>query len=120
MSDIKLDQNGDIDLTNGAMTLVDGVDAVTQLLNQRLRFFYGEWFLNLDKGIPYFEKVFQKAPNNAVLDSLFKRTILNTAGILRLLSFQMTIDTTRRTLSVSGQAVSTTGIVDFNIEDIGT
>lgn len=118
MSDIKLDQNGDIDLTNGSMTLVDGVDAVTQLLNQRLLFFYGEWFLDLDKGIPYFEKVFMKNPNPSVLDSLFKRAILTTPGILRLEAFSMTLDTARRSLSITGQAVSTSGIVNFNIEDI--
>mgnify|MGYP000170257016 CR=1 FL=1 len=119
MSDIRLSPGGDIDLTNGSLNLVDGVDAVTQLLNQRLKFFYGEWFLNLDSGIPYFEKVFQKNPNPSVLDSLFKRVILGTPGILRLLEFQMTLDTTKRTLAVKGKAVSTTGNVNFNIGELG-
>lgn len=119
MSDIALNLNGDALITGGSLSLVDGVDAVAQLLNQRLRFFLGEWFLGLDKGIPYFEKIFQKNPDPGVVDSLLKDTILGTPGILRLLTFDIVLDTATRVMTVAGSAVSSTGVINFNVENIG-
>jgi hypothetical protein len=115
MSDIALDPNtGDMLITNGSLTLVDGVDAITQLLSQRLKMFFGEWFLDLSLGVPYFEQVFKKNFDPVVVDTIFKDVILSTPGILRLQTFSLLYDTTQRSLSLKFQAVSTEGVVDFN------
>jgi len=116
MSDIALNEYGDVLITNGAISLVDGVDAITQLVSQELKFFSAEWFLDIDKGIPYFEKVLKKNPNPVELDSIFKDKILSIKGILRLNSFDLKFDSALRTLVLTFQAVSTQGIVDFNQE----
>jgi len=116
MSDIALTKSGDILIQNGNLSIVDGVDAITQLLSQELKFFSAEWFLDIDKGIPYFEKILTKNPNPVELDSIFKNKILSTKGILRLNSFDLLFDSALRTLVISFQAVSTEGLVNFNQE----
>ena len=116
MSDIALDSNGDALISGGSLSLVDGVDAITQLLSQELKFFAAEWFLDIEQGIPYFEKVLTKNPNPSEIDSLFKDKILSSRGILRLNSFDLKFDSQLRTLVIAFQAVSTQGIVDFNQE----
>lgn len=113
-----LDSLGDLSIENGDMVLVDGVDAIKQLLSQRLKFFLGEWFLDLSKGIPYFEKVLLKNPSPIVLDTIFKQQILSTPGVLGLEQFNIELDTARRTMSITLRAKTSQGIVDFNSEVI--
>lgn len=40
---------------NGQADFIADLDAVIQILNTRLRLFQGEWFLNLDDGLPMFK-----------------------------------------------------------------
>ena len=42
----------------GGFEVVDGLEAVGQRVTQRLRFTLGEWFLEPNEGVPYFEGVF--------------------------------------------------------------
>ena len=89
MSDITLDTDGDILVTGSDLTLTTGADAIKQHLSQRLKTFYGEWFLNAEQGVPYLQQVLKKNPDMTVLDSIFKREILNTPGILQLTEFSL-------------------------------
>lgn len=56
MSDLKLGVDGDLEIKNGDLLLTTSDDAVRQHLQQRLRTFLGEWFLDLDVGIPFFQR----------------------------------------------------------------
>lgn len=109
-----MDENGDFAVRNGDFYFVEGVDATIQFLNQRLRLFLAEWFLDETKGIPYFDEVFIKNPNPIVLDSIFKTTIIETPGVLELLVFNMDIDSARRKLTVSGRIRALDGEADFS------
>lgn len=40
---------------NGHVNFISDMDAVVQILNTRLRLFQGEWFLNLEDGLPMFK-----------------------------------------------------------------
>ncbi len=101
MSDIMLDpKTGDLDLSGFDLKIVTGKEAIAQRLRIRLRFFYSEWYLDRTFGIPYYQSVFQKPANAAILDAVFKDAILDTPGVLRLTRFTLDIDTARRELSV--------------------
>lgn len=101
MSDIKQDAGGDIAVTNNGITLVSGADEVTQRVRARLRAFYGEWFLNLRRGLPYYQDIFLKRQNPDRIASIIKLEILKTTGVLELMSYEQTINSSARTLSVS-------------------
>lgn len=42
---------------NGLLVLVDDHAQLLQKIRQRLMLFYGEWFLDVRRGVPYFENI---------------------------------------------------------------
>jgi len=114
MTDILQDEDGDVNVTNNQTSLVNGANEVMQLLRQRLRTFLAEWFLDTTIGIPYFQDIFKKNPSPIAMESAFKNEILNTPGVLELSEFELEVDPSLRTLTVTGRAVVTDGIIDFS------
>lgn len=119
MSDLALvldpgDPNfGDLDIQNNSLYLVDGEVAIQQHLMQRLRIFLGEWFMDNTIGLPFFQQILVKNPNQAIIDAYIINQILATPGIIQLNSYQTTPDFINRTLNVSFTADTTSGTVDY-------
>ena len=105
--DIYLESTGDL-------ALAAGVDVVRQLLVVGLRLFRGEWYLEEDAGIPYYQDVLTNAPSSRVIEALFRQAILSTDEVESLTSFTMTIDRASRRLDVDFTAVSSEGEVEVS------
>lgn len=116
MSDIKLNTDGDVDISQPDLQLTTGTNAIDQHLKQRLKMFLGEWFLDNRIGLPYFQHILKKNPDPIVIDSVYKRQILTTPGILELLSFDLDLDIPTRQLTVSFKAKTSEGVLDFSLE----
>lgn len=116
MSDIKLNTAGDVDVSEPDLQLTSGIEAIDQHLKQRLRMFLGEWFLDNRIGLPYFQHILKKNPDPIVIDSVYKRQILTTPGVLELLSFNLDLDIPTRKLTVSPKAKTSEGVLDFSLE----
>ena len=121
MSDILIDQNptsstfNDLVIQNGDLVITPTqLDAVQQHILQRLRIFLGEWFLDNTIGLPYFQQILVKNPNQAVIDGLLQNQIATTPGVVQLSSFSANVNFTTRVLSVSFSALTTTGTVSYN------
>ncbi len=114
MSDLATsDTTADLELTNGDLTLSKGVDAVKQALRQELKMFAGEWFLDLDYGVPYYKNVLVKKPNTGLIRGIFEETILATPGVLELTSLSLDYNSAARTLTVSFTARAFDGEINF-------
>ena len=100
---------GDLDLSDGDLYILSGVDAVAQFLSQRLRFFLAEWFLDESKGIPYYDKIFVKNPNPVVVDSILKTEVIQSPGVQELVSFNLDLDFITRRLALDLEAISESG-----------
>lgn len=111
--DIKQDSDGDILINVNDLELTSGLEAKAQHLAQRLRTFLSEWFLDLRVGVAYFQQILIKNPNPAIVDSVFKKEILNTPGILQLTSFGLDIATNRE-LTLSFRALASEGEINFS------
>ena len=102
MTDIKLDLlTGDLDLVevDGVKNLVltnPIIETVEQRLFIKLRTFQGEWFMNTDFGIPYFQLILVKGVTQAVVDSIIKREILATQGVVSIIEYTSSLDTATR------------------------
>ena len=107
--DIALDINGDLAISSGDLQLVSGSDAIVQAVKIRLQFFKGEWFLNLDAGVPYFQEILVKNPNPNVLQTLFRKALLETPGVLAIESLALTFDGRTRQLAVSYRVTTDVG-----------
>ena len=107
--DLKLDINGDLDLTNGDLTLVTGTDRMKQQIEIRLRMFLGEWFLDARSGMPYFQGIFAK-PFDASFTSLkIRQAVVGVASIVDVTNMDLDLNNTTRALSVSFAAIADTG-----------
>ena len=115
MSDIKINTaTEDIELVGNDFVLTEGVDAIKQHLSQRLKTFLNEWFLDNRIGIPYFEHVLIKNFDPVVVDTVFKKQIIDTPGVLELLSFNADLDKTARILNITFKARTSEGIINFS------
>lgn len=103
MSDVALDDNHDLDITDAELRLVTDVDspeAIAQEQRIALQFHRGEWFLNTLVGIPYLTQVFVKNPSLAALNVLFTRAILSVPGTVELKELALNFDDDQRPLRV--------------------
>jgi len=89
---------GDLELTatGGEVSRTVLGEEVAQRLRVRLLFFKGEWFLNLDEGLPYYQSILVKGLTEKVIRSVFGSVILKTQGVSQLLSLTHSISTARR------------------------
>ncbi len=69
-------QAGDLHLLNGQLHFWDGANARYQKTKELLQFFKGEWFLNTEEGVPYFQQVFVKNVDSRAVLSIFRRALL--------------------------------------------
>jgi hypothetical protein len=101
---------GDLALTLGRLTLIDGTEEKAQKLRNRLRMFEGEWFLDVRVGVPWFSVVFVKAPDLEVVKRLLRKVILATPGIVSVTELSVEFDRGTRELEYEFTAVDDTGV----------
>ena len=65
MKDIKLDANGDLDLTTGDFVIID---EAKQPIEVRLKWFQGEWPINPGYGVPYYDDVLGQKIGSGVIE----------------------------------------------------
>lgn len=100
-NDLLLDTNGDLDMTTGLLTLVEGVDAIAQHIRTRLRLFVGEWFLDTRAGTPYYEIILVKNPDMTAIAAALRKVIGETPGVISIVSYAQTVNRTTRALTVT-------------------
>ena len=94
-------ENNDIVFINGECPVTyTQKDVVAQRLKITLQTFLEEWFLNLDVGIPYFQRVFQKHSNKTSVDAVFQQAIIDDQGVVELLSYNSTLNSAARGFSL--------------------
>lgn len=101
----------DLALTSGRLTLVEGVEAITQRIQGRLSLWAGEWFADTAIGVPYlrFLGVKGAAP---LAEATLRRVILSCPGVATLETFAFTATSDRRA-TVSFRVRTVTGeIID--------
>lgn len=83
-------------------TTKDGMEAFIQRLKIKLMFFKGEWFLNQNFGIPYFDEIFGKSTNSKdAADNVFKVAITETEGVESLTNYSSIFTPQTREFSLS-------------------
>ncbi|MEA3330597.1 MAG: hypothetical protein U9Q29_02765 [Campylobacterota bacterium] len=98
--DLKLNSKHDIHIKNSDLVLTNDEENIIQLLNIRLQFFKGEWFLDILAGIPYIDEVLVKDTSLQEIKSIFIKEILDSEGVEELLSFEIGHDSETRVLRI--------------------
>lgn len=100
--DVLLGEDGDIvvDPVLG-VTFVSGIAGVAQLVKISLRLFLGEWFLDLDAGVPYFQTILGKKYDAVTLRAEMVKAVVSVPGVVEILSLTLEFDGATREASVS-------------------
>ncbi len=114
MSDIALNTTtDDIKLEKGDLVLTIGREAIRQHLQQRIRSFSGEWFLDLAAGLPYYQSILVKNPNLQAIQGILQAEIIATPGVTELQDFRLNYDNKTRRLTCEFTVSTIDGEIDF-------
>ena len=105
-------KNNDLVLTADA-NAADGTDPVLQSVIQNIKFIAAEWFLDNTQGVPWFQEIFVKNPDQDKVDSLLLAAIANTPGIVAVTYYKFTVNKAARGINVAFRAQKTTGIISY-------
>jgi len=103
----------DIILDNFNLRLTTDEENIAQGVECRLKFFSGEWFLNRNIGIPYFQSVLKKNPNLNAVNAIFRNAILSAPGVEEITSYNTDYKDDTRTYTIS---VTVNGNLNLEVE----
>ncbi|QGP57352.1 hypothetical protein PsalMR5_04871 (plasmid) [Piscirickettsia salmonis] len=103
MTDFLLNNDHDIDFSSLSLHLTD---SLAQHLSIKLNTFQGEWFLDNTAGIPYFQNILGNKVDADVIDSIFKKAILEEKDVSTILEFTSSIDNAKRKYSYTARVLS--------------
>lgn len=113
MIDLKLNNDGDLELFGSDLSWVDGSERVRQQLQIKLKLWQGEWFLNTAFGTPYLEKILGKEITlNGALAAL-KESISQVNGVEEIEQFSYDFDRKTRQLIVDFSVNTPYGLVTY-------
>lgn len=107
----------DLLTVNGNLALSADQTDKAQKIKTRLLLVKGEWFLNPDKGIPYFEDIFIKNPDFQVVKAHFVNTILDVPGVLSIKSIETSFNRAERTYYLENLVVQS-GVGEIRFERV--
>jgi hypothetical protein len=109
--DFLLDDNGDLVLTSDLVFSI-GINAVAQGIRIRIQTFRGEWFLDLDHGVPYYQDLLGHKYNEIKARAAFRDAILSSPGVDDLLSLEVEFNNQTRELTVEWEVQTSFGIIE--------
>lgn len=113
--DILLNDENDIEFDNQDSPLVTDEQRldVAQRLKIKLQTFLGEWFLNIENGIPYYQRIFRKGIRKSEIDLIFQSAILEDDQVEAITLFDSTLDNSTRHYSMSFRVRVSDGETDL-------
>lgn len=100
----RLDENWDYVFGHGKNDYLEGREAVGQAVKSRLLLLYGEWWEDLEDGLPLFERILASSgsdENKQAVDIIFARRIGDTTGVLNVSWYDSSFDRNKRAYSFS-------------------
>lgn len=107
-----LDSNHDLFSRNGRIALVSDVEEIAQHIKTRLLLVLGEYFLDVNEGVPWFSVIFTKPVDLQEVETIIKNTILTTDGVNELTEFSMNYNQTDRRLLIIFSCNTEFGVID--------
>lgn len=94
--DIKLNREHDLEFDGNDLKLTSTEsESLAQRLIVKLRTFQGEWFLDVNEGIGYYQSILGKNRAKETIDLIFKNAILSEPEVVNIISFESSISPQR-------------------------
>lgn len=112
--DVALDTDGDIKIDPQlGLVFVSGIDGIVQLARISMLLFLGEWFMNMDIGIPYYDELLGDASKTPGVreraEAVFAAAILGVPGVVSINQLTVDIDPSGRSMTVTWSAATLFG-----------
>lgn len=108
--DLLMDDTGVV-LRGGDWAFAVDREGIQHRISQVLKTIAGEWFLDEDYGIPYFDQILIKNPNLPAVQDTFRRALLSVRGVSSVERLTLSLDTTDRTLRVNWAVLTDLGLL---------
>lgn len=89
---------------------VTGAERVAQSVGIRLRAWLGEWFLDLNHGVPYIQQIMGKGVRPEIVEAILRAQILDVRGVKSIKTFNIEINNQTRSAAVRFEVVSAEGL----------
>lgn len=97
----RLSPTGDMTFGLGLSNFAEASEACAQNVSTRLKLILAEWFLDISAGVPYVEQVFNETSSQQLVESVLKKTILETTDVQSINSFSMVLDHRTRVAEIN-------------------
>lgn len=104
----------DIYIVNGQLAMATGVDAYAQIIEAAIRTQKGELILDVDRGIPYMQTVFDRPHYIYLWEDAVKSRIRSFSFVKDIVAFETEIDYNARVLRYSAEISTDLGKVYLN------
>jgi len=98
----RLSEDWDMTFGHGLADYARDSEAIGQSIKSRLQFLLEEWFLDVNYGVPWLQKIMVKPANIPLTEALIKKTILETEGVINLTTFNLTFNSETRKVLIQG------------------
>ena len=113
MLDILLD--GDGDMLIGEDGDIQLTESIRQAIAVRLKWFFGEWRFAPGYGVPYFDEVFVKNPNDNRIRQLIRDEALSVDGVLDIGDIEISVDAATRAAMVKFAATTDAETLEMEV-----
>ena len=98
----RLDSNGDLTFGNGLGNYITNTQAVAQILKTRLLLFTGEWWADLNDGLPLWTNILGvSSANISAITLIIQNRILGTPQVLNVTDLAIVYNSAVRSYSFS-------------------
>ena len=95
--------------------MIDGPERVAQDLKIALLTFAGDYFLDANEGIDYFNQVLVKNPDKILLESIFRACASRVRDVSQVLELHLLIDHANRKLGIALSVATPWGPIELEV-----
>lgn len=96
------------------LATVDSRAGILQDILTALQVYLGEWFLDQTVGMPFYQVIFVKNVDEALVNAAFINQILAVPGVTALTQFSFTARSTNRGAEIAFICNTISGIIDYS------
>lgn len=98
--DLLLGSDHDLVITDFDLNLTDDTQTLNQSILQHLKAFKGDWFLDVDKGMPYYEEILGQRNSIDSVRAVFIEQIKSIDGVKEIVDLELNLNGADRSLDV--------------------
>lgn len=100
MSDIRIDADANIPITDNDLEIVTGQEAIGQDIRRSIRVVKGEYFRDVNMGIDYNNEILIKGATAELISTRFRAEIFAVPGVLDIRGFNITQEGRAATITI--------------------